>query len=1057
MVAPAGEQLGQVGAAQLRGPHAGPDQRLDRPGRLLVHAPRAAQALDLVGRLVQPGGGEQRPGVDQLDRRRERRERQPHRHRVVVDRPPGPGPPPSRSSSRPPWPGRRPRSPGRRPRGRWSAGSSSGALSGYGVNRWGTGSSARTTATGAAGEGAARVGGRRVGARGVEDPAGGQGARRRRRPARPSPPAAWPCRSARIRTRSSANGRSPVAPRHNEATLARRGGQDRQPSIRAAARPPGRRRRRPPDRVPPGAGRLPAGGGRRPGQRRRSSACCPAAFGPDADWYAASPRGPGPAPHRPPAVVGRPGRATPATSPPPCSPASCTSASTSSASTSASSTRAWASPSSTSRTRDERPAPAGRSTATAREQFEPLRRPPRARGRHPHAHARGGDRRARPRRRDPRLQGRAAARATCSARSRASPSDGRAVGPVARHLRHRQRLRLRPGVGPLPRAEGAGRLPLGLDRVGQPRVALQLHATTTSATSAEGQHALAKSLFLGGVTRRFPELRFAFLEGGVAWAASLYADLVGHWEKRNGERHGPPRPARHRPRPARRAGRGARPEGRTSTRRSAPCRRRTEDPATARRVRGLRHRAGRGHRATCSPRPFFFGCEADDPLVRTAFDTAANPFGARLQAVFGSDIAHWDVPDMAEVLDEAYELVEHGLIDEADFRDFVFTNPVRFFTDVNPRFFEGTVVADAVRGAAAPGRDDARPRPPGRRRSSTAPARPAAPPTSASRGRPHRRRRRPVDERRRRPTLDVDGPGRGPRLRRPPHPLRRPAPVGPGGHARRRSTASPRCSAATAASPSPRWRPGDADYIRQMMAVVEGMPLDVARGRAGAGTGDASASGSTASTAAVAVNAGFLVGHSTVRRAVMGDAAVTDAATPEQVEAMVAEVHRADRGRRARLLVVAGARPTATATATTCRRWPPPATSWSPSPPPPATTTARRSSSSPAWARSPRTAWRSWPTWPPPPAARSTGTCSGSLSPVEIYEQQLAASDVAAERGAEVVALALPDVMRLRMGPVLDALPGVRRRRPRSRSTSAAGRWPTPTRGPRCGPRPSGP
>ena len=34
-------------------------------------------------------------------------------------------------------------------------------------------------------------------------------------------------------------------------------------------------------------------------------------------------------------------------------------------------------------------------------------------------------------------------------------------------------------------------------------------------------------------TRRFPELNFAFLEGGVGWAASLFADLIGHWEKRN--------------------------------------------------------------------------------------------------------------------------------------------------------------------------------------------------------------------------------------------------------------------------------------------------------------------------------------------------------------------------------------------------------------------------------------------------------------------------------------------------------------------------------------------
>jgi predicted TIM-barrel fold metal-dependent hydrolase len=51
---------------------------------------------------------------------------------------------------------------------------------------------------------------------------------------------------------------------------------------------------------------------------------------------------------------------------------------------------------------------------------------------------------------------------------------------------------------------------------------------------ASAGHAVAKALFLGGVTRRFPDLNFAFLEGGVGWAAMLYADLIGHWEKRNG-------------------------------------------------------------------------------------------------------------------------------------------------------------------------------------------------------------------------------------------------------------------------------------------------------------------------------------------------------------------------------------------------------------------------------------------------------------------------------------------------------------------------------------------
>ena len=50
---------------------------------------------------------------------------------------------------------------------------------------------------------------------------------------------------------------------------------------------------------------------------------------------------------------------------------------------------------------------------------------------------------------------------------------------------------------------------------------------------ASAGHAVAKAMFLGGVTRRFPQLNFAFLEGGVGWACMLYADLIGHWEKRN--------------------------------------------------------------------------------------------------------------------------------------------------------------------------------------------------------------------------------------------------------------------------------------------------------------------------------------------------------------------------------------------------------------------------------------------------------------------------------------------------------------------------------------------
>src|SRR5437763_940376 len=50
---------------------------------------------------------------------------------------------------------------------------------------------------------------------------------------------------------------------------------------------------------------------------------------------------------------------------------------------------------------------------------------------------------------------------------------------------------------------------------------------------AAAGEASCRGLFLGGVPMRFPELRFAFLEGGVAWACQLFADILGHYEKRN--------------------------------------------------------------------------------------------------------------------------------------------------------------------------------------------------------------------------------------------------------------------------------------------------------------------------------------------------------------------------------------------------------------------------------------------------------------------------------------------------------------------------------------------
>ena len=52
---------------------------------------------------------------------------------------------------------------------------------------------------------------------------------------------------------------------------------------------------------------------------------------------------------------------------------------------------------------------------------------------------------------------------------------------------------------------------------------------------ADGGEAICKSLFFGGVTRRFPQLRFGLLEGGVSWAPPLYSRMIDHWTKRGSE------------------------------------------------------------------------------------------------------------------------------------------------------------------------------------------------------------------------------------------------------------------------------------------------------------------------------------------------------------------------------------------------------------------------------------------------------------------------------------------------------------------------------------------
>ncbi len=214
--------------------------------------------------------------------------------------------------------------------------------------------------------------------------------------------------------------------------------------------------------------------------------------------------------------------------------------------------------------------------------------------------------------------------------------------------------------------------------------------------------ASCRSIFLGGVTRRFPELSFGLLEGGVAWACELYAGLVGHWEKRNSEtihhldpakidtemmldlfdRYGDERMKK---------------DGAAI---AESFRKLEPEPPEYDEYKACEIEKKEDIRDLFVPR-FYFGCEADDGTVAFAFDERVNPMGAQLRAMFSSDMGHWDVPDMTGILEEAYELVEKKLLDESQFREFVCTNPIRFYTSVNPDFFEGTRVEGEARRVVA--------------------------------------------------------------------------------------------------------------------------------------------------------------------------------------------------------------------------------------------------------------------------------------------------------------------------------------------------------------------
>jgi predicted TIM-barrel fold metal-dependent hydrolase len=219
---------------------------------------------------------------------------------------------------------------------------------------------------------------------------------------------------------------------------------------------------------------------------------------------------------------------------------------------------------------------------------------------------------------------------------------------------------------------------------------------------AAANDAIAKSLLLGGVTRRFPGLRFAFLEGGVGWAAMLLGAVKEHWEKRNGDHIWAYDPERfeidkyaelfdtYAPELLRRNRDGLRGDhGRLHSGIGLE----TPESANEFKELGITSKAELIQRFV---QPFYFGCEADDSINAWAFQKKFSPLGTSLNAFFSSDTGHWDVPDANEVVVEAYELVEKELLNLEQFRRFTYENIATMYTDVNPKFFNRTTVEAPV-------------------------------------------------------------------------------------------------------------------------------------------------------------------------------------------------------------------------------------------------------------------------------------------------------------------------------------------------------------------------
>jgi predicted TIM-barrel fold metal-dependent hydrolase len=208
------------------------------------------------------------------------------------------------------------------------------------------------------------------------------------------------------------------------------------------------------------------------------------------------------------------------------------------------------------------------------------------------------------------------------------------------------------------------------------------------------QDMLCKTLLMGGVTKRFPKLNFAFLEGGVAFACALLNDVVAHFGMRSVdalELLNPANMDRNAVNELLLEYGGDRFKGRLDE--VVQLLPDPSQPPEPWNYDDYRH-MGVSKKSEIGPLfdNFFFGCEADDKMNAWAFNTDVNRFGMRLKAMFGSDIGHMDAPDFTRVTEETYELVEDGALSADEYRMFVADNAILLHGRMNPNFYKGTAV-----------------------------------------------------------------------------------------------------------------------------------------------------------------------------------------------------------------------------------------------------------------------------------------------------------------------------------------------------------------------------